>query len=98
MPQTSGPMWNQNRLKLGTFSANCSGGMAVTKVAERWDNNWENNLDLVKQCEDKTYLDKIAEYGIKKVPAVVVSGELLDCCKDSAITEAKLVEAGIGQS
>ena len=54
--------------------------------------------DLVKQCEDKTCLDKIAEYGIKKVPAVVVSGELLDCCKDSAITEAKLVEAGIGQS
>ena len=45
-------MFNQNRLQLGTFSANCSSGMAVTKVAERWNNNWENNLDLVKQCDE----------------------------------------------
>ena len=40
-----------NKLKLGTFSANCSGGMAVTKVEERWDNNWDNNIDLVQQCD-----------------------------------------------
>jgi len=52
MPHSSAPMFNQNRLKLGTFSANCSSGMAVTKVAERWDNNWENNLNLVKQCDE----------------------------------------------
>ena len=48
----SSPMFNENTLKLGTFSANCSGGMAVTKVKERWDNSWENNLGLVKQCDD----------------------------------------------
>ena len=42
---------SKNKLKLGTFSANCSGGMAVTKVDERWNNNWENNIDLVKQCD-----------------------------------------------
>ena len=48
MPHPCAPMLNQNRLKLGTFSANCSSGMAVTKVAERWENNWENNLDLVQ--------------------------------------------------
>ena len=41
-----------NKLKLGTFSANCSGGMAVTKVEERWDNNWDNNIDLVQQCDE----------------------------------------------
>lgn len=45
-------MFNDNKLKLGTFSANCSGGMAVTKVAERWDNSWANNIDLVKQCDE----------------------------------------------
>ena len=43
------PMFNENKLKLGTFSANCSSGMAVTKVPERWDNSWANNIDLVKQ-------------------------------------------------
>ena len=52
MPHSCAPMLNQNRLKLGTFSANCSSGMAVTKVAERWENNWENNLDLVQQCDE----------------------------------------------
>ena len=46
------PMRNDNKLKLGTFSANCSSGMAVTKAPERWKNNWDNNLDLVQQCDD----------------------------------------------
>ncbi len=52
MHQTPAPMFNDNKLKLGTFSANCSSGMAVTKVAERWDNNWANNIDLVQQCDE----------------------------------------------
>ena len=43
---------SKNKLKLGTFSANCSGGMAVTKVQTRWNNSWENNIDLVKQCDE----------------------------------------------
>ena len=46
------PMFNRNKLKLCIFSSNCSSGMAVTKVPERWDNSWDNNLDLVKQCDD----------------------------------------------
>ena len=45
-------MFNDNKLKLGIFSANCSSGMAVTKVSERWDNSWANNIDLVRQCDD----------------------------------------------
>jgi len=48
-PQTS--MFGRNRLKLGIFSANCSGGMAVTKVPERWDASWENNLKLVQMAD-----------------------------------------------
>src|SRR5258708_10499471 len=43
---------NQNKLKLGIFSANCSGGMAVTKVPERWVNSWENNIRLAKLADD----------------------------------------------
>ena len=42
---------NQNKLKLGIFSANCSGGMAVTKVPERWVNSWENNIRLAKLAD-----------------------------------------------
>ena len=41
-------MFDNEQFKLGFFSANCSSGMAVTKVPERWVNSWENNLKLAK--------------------------------------------------
>jgi len=50
--QSNSPMFNNNKLKLGTFSANCSSGMAVTKIEERWKNSWENNIELVRQCDE----------------------------------------------
>lgn len=34
--------------KLGLFSANCSGGLAVTTVPERWSGSWEDNLALAR--------------------------------------------------
>ncbi|MDD1500923.1 LLM class flavin-dependent oxidoreductase [Agrobacterium sp. CNPSo 3708] len=37
---------------LGTFASNCSGGMSVTKVPERWDNSWNNNLKLARLLDD----------------------------------------------
>ncbi len=44
--------FHRNHFKLGTFSANCSGGLAVTKVPERWDNSWENNLQMAKMADE----------------------------------------------
>ncbi len=38
--------------KLGTFATNCSGGMTVSKVADRWESSWENNLKLAKLLDD----------------------------------------------
>jgi FMNH2-dependent dimethyl sulfone monooxygenase len=46
------PILNDNRLKLGFFSPNCSGGMAVTQVPERWVNNWENNIQLARLADE----------------------------------------------
>lgn len=40
-----------DHFKLGTFSSNCSSGMSVTKVDERWDNSWENNLRLAQMLD-----------------------------------------------
>ncbi|PLP59791.1 LLM class flavin-dependent oxidoreductase [Mesorhizobium loti] len=37
---------------LGTFASNCSGGMTVTKVPERWVNSWDNNLRLARLLDD----------------------------------------------
>nr|ELR5113643.1 LLM class flavin-dependent oxidoreductase [Providencia stuartii] len=44
----SNQMFNDNKFKLGLFAANCSGGMAVTKIPERWNNSWENNLQMAE--------------------------------------------------
>ena len=49
-PETA--MFNRNKLKLGIFSPNCSSGMAVTKVPERWDASWENNLKLAQMADE----------------------------------------------
>ncbi|MGD1955205.1 MAG: LLM class flavin-dependent oxidoreductase [Sphingomonadales bacterium] len=41
-----------NDFLLGTFATNCSGGMAVTKVPERWDASWASNLKLAKMLDE----------------------------------------------
>jgi len=46
------PVMNENKLKLGFFSPNCSSGMSVTKVPERWVNSWENNIELAKLADE----------------------------------------------
>lgn len=38
--------------KLGLFSANCSSGLAVTKIPERWSGSWEDNLRLAKLADE----------------------------------------------
>jgi alkanesulfonate monooxygenase SsuD/methylene tetrahydromethanopterin reductase-like flavin-dependent oxidoreductase (luciferase family) len=38
--------------KLGLFSANCSSGLAVTKIPERWSGNWEDNLRLAQLADE----------------------------------------------
>lgn len=45
-------MSSENRLKLGLFGANCSGGMAATNVPERWDGSWESNLALARMADE----------------------------------------------
>lgn len=49
---TTNPMLSGDRFRLGTFSSNCSSGMTPTKIAERWDNSWDNNLTLAKMLDD----------------------------------------------
>ena len=44
-------MYNANRFKLGLFAPNCSNGLAITTVPERWDASWDNNVALAKQAE-----------------------------------------------
>ncbi len=48
MGHRQSPILGGNKLKLGFFSPNCSSGMSVTKVPERWENSWDNNIRLAQ--------------------------------------------------
>ena len=40
-----------DHFKLGTFASNCSSGMSVTKVDERWPATWADNLRLAQMLD-----------------------------------------------
>ena len=52
--------------------------------------------DLNKGCDTNECRDKAKKYGINRLPAVVVDGNLLDCCNTGAVTEDALKTAGVG--
>jgi len=41
-----------SRFKLGLFAPNCSSGIAVTTVPERWAASWENNVALAQMADE----------------------------------------------
>lgn len=68
----------------------------------------DETVKLVRQlacpnCEVQIYdlnahREKAAQYGIHRVPAVVVNGFLADCCKNQQpVSRESLIAAGIGQ-
>lgn len=46
------PMHGPNRFKLGVFSTNADGGLAITTVPERWRARWSDNLSAVAIAEE----------------------------------------------
>lgn len=53
--------------------------------------------DLNKGCATNQCRDKAKAYGIQRLPAVVVAGQLLDCCCADGITREALTAAGVGR-
>ena len=50
------PLKGPNRLKLGVFSTNADGGLAITDVPERWLAGWQDNLTAA-QIADRAGLE-----------------------------------------
>jgi alkanesulfonate monooxygenase SsuD/methylene tetrahydromethanopterin reductase-like flavin-dependent oxidoreductase (luciferase family) len=46
------PLHRPHRFKLGVFSLNADGGLAITTVPERWRASWADNLAAVRIAED----------------------------------------------
>lgn len=54
--------------------------------------------DLRQGCATNECRNKATQYGIHRVPAVVVDGKLMDCCQNQQpVTRKSLINAGIGQ-
>ena len=51
---------------------------------------------LIKQCESKQCMDKVSDYGISRVPTVVVDGKIAQCCTGSRPSTEALKAAGVG--
>ncbi len=89
-----------NTKRIEIFTAGCPLCNPVVDMVKELAHESSNEVtvyDLVKQCEDKECLTKVKEYGIKRLPSVVVDGKLLACCTKQEITKEDLVNAGIGQ-
>lgn len=45
------PLHGPNRLKLGVFSANAEGGLALTRVPERWPARWPEIVEVAQMAD-----------------------------------------------
>ena len=56
------------------------------------------NCDVqVQDMKTKPSQAKAREYGIRRVPAVVVNGQLAECCQQGAVDVKTLQRLGVGQ-
>ncbi|KAF2766350.1 bacterial luciferase-like protein [Teratosphaeria nubilosa] len=46
------PLVAGDQFLLGIFALNSSSGMCITKVPERWNNSWENNVKFAKMADE----------------------------------------------
>lgn len=51
MRRPANARFNGNAFKLGLFSSNGAGGMAIATVPERWQASWDNNLKLAQMAD-----------------------------------------------
>ena len=72
---------------------------AVKLVRELACSNCEVQVyDLREGCATNECREKANQYGINRVPAIVVDGKLAECCShQQPVSREVLIAAGIGQ-
>ncbi len=98
IPLHSNILNQMNKRRIEVFTAGCPVCNPVVDLVKSLaieDDNEVTIYDLVKQCETKECISKVEEYGIKRLPAVAIDGQLLGCCKNNGITKEDLINAGI---
>lgn len=87
------------------FTAGCPVCEPARLVQEMTCPDCEVTIHDLRQTEGSAFTDspgptaaeKVAEYGIKTIPAVVVDGRLVSCCQNPGPSREELAAAGIGQ-
>ena len=54
------------------------------------------DVQVLDMRTDKAVQARAREYGVKRVPAVVINGKLADCCRSGAVDAATLRNLGVG--
>ena len=56
------------------------------------------DLQILDMRSDKAAQAKAKQYGVKRVPAVVVDGRLADCCQQGPVDANTLRSLGVGSA
>ncbi len=81
--------------KIEVFSAGCSVCHETIEMVKR--NACESCEVLVLDMNDTNVASRAKALGVGSVPAVVIDGELADCCAGRGPDEMTLKAAGLGQ-
>ena len=85
---------NQKR-KIEVFSAGCPCCDEAVKVVKSVACP-SCEVTVLDMKSDREAQRKAKEYGINRVPAVVVNGKLADCCQTGAVNAESLRRLGVG--
>lgn len=53
--EASNPLFNDRRLRLGTFSTNLSGGCAISSIDGALEATWDNTLELARMADEMEF-------------------------------------------
>jgi len=54
------------------------------------------DVQVLDMRSDKTVQARAKQYGVQRVPAVVINGQLADCCRSGAVDANTLRNLGVG--
>ncbi len=90
-----------NGRRIEIFTAGCPLCSPVVNMVKELASETTDEVivyDLVKQCENGHCASRVLQYGVKRLPSVVIDGKLLACCTNQEITRKDLMNAGLGQN
>ncbi len=81
------------------FTAGCPVCSPVVEMVKEvaCDSCEITTYNLNADFDNQEVKDKLVSYGVKRIPAVAVNGQLLSCCTNIEISRQELVNAGVGQ-